>query len=63
MNTPIADFDHSTVKLAARNIVSKVDKAPSQSILVVASKEKKDFAGWIVEELEDRKMNYDCFTS
>jgi hypothetical protein len=55
---PVSNFDRSTIELAARNIVGKVDKAPSQSILIIASKEKKDFAGWIVGELEDRKINH-----
>lgn len=54
----IANFDRSTIKLAASNIIRTVDTAPSRSILVVASKDRKDFAGWIAEELENRKIDH-----
>jgi hypothetical protein len=54
----INDFNHSTIKLAASNIINKVNNTPSKSILVVASKDKKDFASWIIEELENRKINH-----
>lgn len=54
----INDFDSVTLRNAAENIVQKVDQAASNSVLIVCSKGKKDFASWIIKTLEDRKIHH-----
>jgi len=54
----IEGFDKEVLQKATSNIVSKVTQTPLESIAVICSKRKEEFASWITHELEKQGIEY-----
>ncbi len=51
-------FDKKTIELAATNIIKEISNKETRKIVVVNSYGKRDFVNYIIQELENLKLEY-----
>ena len=51
-------FDEETIELAAINIIKEISNSEARKIVIVNSYGKSDFVNYIIQEIENSKLEY-----